>query len=374
VKIRKYRGRSVPEVMLRIKEELGEDAIILSKREKDGVVEVLAAVDVAIDEEPRKKIDLVEAVKEAPPSVEADAPQMDRLLVEIEELKKLIYRQSARDREIEELKKEIASIKGLLQSSSGVPFQWDEELLPIYNRLREMEVEDRVLSFVMKKVAEEELLDPKVVCREVLAHMIKTSSFSPREGVPVVFSGPPGVGKTTTLAKLASILKLFEGRDVGVVSIDTYRIGAVDQLKIYSEILGVDFYTANTPEEFERIVDVLKDRVILVDTAGRSHKDSVRLEEMVSFLERVGDYFLLVLLPFNLRLKEALKVVEGFSTKKPDGLVLTKLDEAEVYGLPVNISWFLDIPILFVTTGQRVPEDIEQADPDKLASYVLEGA
>ena len=372
MKIRKFRGNSIREVMLKIKEVLGEDAIILSTKKLENGVEVLAASDISIDEEPRNKIDLIEAVKEAPPEPEEEKGQIDRLLVEIEELKKIIYRQVERQKELDELKKEIAAVKSLIQGVS-VPFAGlNEELLPIYNRLKEMELDDKVIGFVMNKVAEEELLPPKAVCEEVLSKIIKTASFTPKEGIPVIFSGPPGVGKTTTLAKLASILKLFEGRRVSVVSIDTYRIGAVDQLKTYADILGLDFYTADTPEEFEKVVEVLKDDIILVDTAGRSHKDTVRLEEMMAFVGRVEDYVLLILLPYNLRFKEAVKVVEGFSTKKPDGFILTKLDEAEVYGLPVNLSWYMDVPILFVTTGQRVPEDIEEADARRMASYILE--
>ncbi len=378
MKLKKYRGKDLKEVMLKIKEEMGEDAVILSTKKVSGGFEVLAASDLAIDEEPREKIDLIEAVKDrpvepAPVSSKHEVPQygIDRILVEMEELKKFILSQSKRHSEIEELKREIAALKGLIEGKVVATSSLDEETLPIYNRLKEMELEEKVLGFVMKRISEEELLSPQAVCEEVLQGMLRTGAFSPKEGVPVIFSGPTGVGKTTTLAKVASIMKLYEGKEVGIVSIDTFRVGALDQLKIYADILDIDFFTANTPEEFSRIVNLLDDRVILVDTAGRSPKDSVRLEEMKEFVGKLKDYQLLLVIPYGCRFTEALNIIRSFSIKDPDGIVLTKLDEAQVYGLPFNLSWHVGVPILYVTTGQRVPEDIEEPKPSKMVSLLL---
>ena len=362
--------------MLKIKETLGEDAVILSTRRINGEIEVLAASDLSIDEEPRKRIDLIETVKEAPPPPSTREPEgnIEKILIELEELKKITAASLEKDKQIRELKRELEVIKGILEGGIFGMISIDQEVLPLYNRLKSMEIDEKILSFVLKKISEEELLSPYAVCEEVLRGIVKTSRFSPLPGVPVLFCGPTGVGKTTTLAKVASIMKFYENREVAIISIDTFRIGAADQLKIYADILEIEMFTANTPKEFEQFVALLSDRILLVDTAGRSPKDSLRKEEMQAFIENITEYTLLITIPYGSRTKEAMKVIESFSTKRPDGIILTKFDETEIYGLPINLCWYTGIPIVYITTGQRVPEDIEEASADFIVKHIIEGA
>ena len=375
MKIKRYRGKSLPEVMLRIKEELGEDAVILSTKRVGETFEVIAAVDLSIDDEPRRRIELIEEVRREPPQPHVSTPPEDpvgRVLVEIEDLKKALLAQAQRDRELKELKKELKTIKGILESGMvSASLSMDEEALSVCNRLREMEVDERLIGMVARSISQEELLSPWVLCRDMLEKLLITDKPRFVPGLPVVLVGPTGVGKTTTLAKLASILKLYEGRDVALLSIDTFRVGASEQLQVYADILGIDLFTANTPDEFGRFVSFLKDKVLLVDTAGRSYRDALRKEEIEDFLRAVEDYILLVAVTYGCRFKEALKIIESFSVKRPDGIVLTKLDETEVYGLPVNICWHTKLPITYITTGQRVPEDIEEASTKTMVDYIL---
>ncbi|BAT71455.1 flagellar biosynthesis protein FlhF [Thermosulfidibacter takaii ABI70S6] len=371
MKIKKYKGKRIDEVMKRIKQELGDDAVILSTKKNDEGVEILAATDLAIDEEPRQRVELVEVVKKEEIAVKDNDSDLERLMLEVEELKRLVLSERERSKELENLKKEISLVRRILESGAFSNVALTPEIGPICELLKEHEVDKKIVDFIIRKISENELLSPYAVCEEELLKILKTASFEPVSGVPIVLSGPTGVGKTTTLAKIASMLKFYEGKDVAIISIDTYRIGAIDQVKIYADILEIDFFSAEHPGEFSKIVDLLKDKVILVDTAGSSHKDDIRRREIATFLEVLKQYLLYVVIPYYYRLKEAIRIIEAFSYKRPDGLILTKLDEAEVYGLPVNLSWYFDIPIVFITTGQRVPEDIEEADPHKMTRYLL---
>jgi len=384
MKVKKFKGRDLKQVMEEIKRVLGEDALILSTRTKGEEIEVLAAVDFDWEkvesEQPRMGIELVEKLKESdtfPLSVsekENGVEYMEKVLLEIEELKGAVFTYIKRYQELEELKKELSDIKRLLSQRVGIfslVESLDEETWVLISRLKEMEVEDSLLERLVAEIKKNELLPPVAVAEHFISSVMKVAEYKPEPGIPNVFVGPTGVGKTTTIAKIASILKFFSDKDVAVVSIDTYRIGATEQLKIYSELIGTDFYVANTPAEFMQAVDLSEDRIILVDTAGRSPGDEIRLNELSAFLSGVEDYRLLLLIPYGARFKEALRIVESFSVKKPDGLILTKLDEAAVFGLPLNLSFFLDVPVFYVTTGQRVPEDIEVASAGKMAKLIL---
>ncbi len=381
MKVRKFRGKDFKEVMEEIKKTLGEDALILSTKTENDMVEVLAAVDFdwdkIEDETPRKGIDIIEEIKASENSLDGNITKShgwDKILVEIEEIRNTLVSYAKKYRELERLKKDISEIKKLL--SKGVNLldvyeSLDEEAFSLFLRLREMEVEDNIIKKIFSEIKETKSLPARSVADRFISNSIKTAKFEPLPGVPNVFVGPTGVGKTTTIAKIASILKFFSGIEVAIISIDTYRIGAIDQMKIYADLLDIDFFTADTPSEFMGLINRLKDRIILVDTAGRSPKDEIRMSELSAFLSNVEEYKLYLLISYNCRLKEAIKVVESFSLKKPDGLILTKLDETDIFGLPLNLSVFLNIPIVFVTTGQKVPEDIETPDVRKMSRLIL---
>jgi len=383
VKVKKFKGRDFKEVMEEIKRVLGDDALILSTKTKGGEVEVLAAVDFdwerVEEEEPRTGIDFLERLKhsDAPPfsaSEKGGNEHMEKVLLEIEELKEAVFTYVKRYQELESLKRELSDIKRLLsQKVSLFSFveSLDEEALAVVSRFKEMEVEDRVVEKLVAEIKKNELLPARAVAEHFISSAVRVADYRPEPGIPQVFVGPTGVGKTTTVAKVASILKFFSGEEVAVISIDTYRIGATEQMRIYSELIGTDFYVANTPAEFSQAVEIAGNRVVLVDTAGRSPNDEIRLKELSAFLSEVEDYRLLLLMPYGARFREALRIVESFSLKRPDGFILTKLDETEVYGLPLNLSFFFDVPIVYITTGQRVPEDIETASAGKIASLIL---
>lgn len=188
----------------------------------------------------------------------------------------------------------------------------------------------------------------------------------------IALVGPTGVGKTTTIAKLAANYALRENHRAALITIDNFRVGAVEQLKTYSRIMGVPVEVATTPAELEAAIELHSDKdLILIDTAGRSHKDNEKIEELRSFLESRFAIEIHLCLAATTRDRELQEVVERFGVLPISRVIFTKLDESESYGGIVNAHLRTKFPLSYFTTGQRVPEDLEIATPGKLAGLVL---
>ena len=192
--------------------------------------------------------------------------------------------------------------------------------------------------------------------------------------VTVALIGPTGVGKTTTLAKLAASFKLRHGRRVAMITCDTYRIAAVEQLRTYASIIGVPLEVVMSPSDMEAACARLGDRdVILIDTAGRSQRDSERLEELRGFVDAGDPHEVHLVLSSTASEKVLLREVEAFAAIRTDKIVLTKLDEAVSFGMLLNVVRRVRKPISFVTTGQEVPDQIEVGRSNRLADLVMNG-
>ncbi|BCV20828.1 flagellar biosynthesis protein FlhF [Moorella sp. Hama-1] len=185
------------------------------------------------------------------------------------------------------------------------------------------------------------------------------------------FIGPTGVGKTTTLAKVAARYSIYQEQKVGLITLDTYRIGAVDQLRTYAEIMGLPLEVAMTPREFREALEHLGDRdIILVDTAGRAPENKAMLAETRGFLEAMpgGDVYLV--LSSATRRQDLLQAVERFRPLHYNHLIFTKLDETSCPGVVVTVTAAAGVPLAYITTGQDVPDDLEVADPHYLAERI----
>lgn len=200
------------------------------------------------------------------------------------------------------------------------------------------------------------------------AGTLKLKKNSPRI---IALVGPTGVGKTTTTAKLAAMYALNKGNKVALITMDIFRVGAVEQLKTYSRIMGIPLEVASTPKELEKAVEKHSAcDLIFIDTAGRSHKDKEKLDEMKNFLEEkipIEVYLCLSATTKDRELEEALNRFRVFQISK---VVFTKIDECESVGNVVNLLMKDNLQIAYFTTGQRVPEDIEIATPAKLADMI----
>lgn len=262
-----------------------------------------------------------------------------------------------------------------------------DPLFASYMALTESGVTPELAEDLIGKVRDEltpaDLTDELVVGPCLLRHIsdsLRVVGSLPRlgrqpDGRPLVLAlvGPTGVGKTTTIAKLAATFKLRHSRKVGLVTADTYRIAAVEQLRTYAEIIGLPLKVVNSPAEVASAVDSLNDcDVVLLDTAGRSQNDKNRLTELSEVVTAASPHEIHLVLSSTVAEGVMKRTVDRFSALKPSRLIFTKLDEAVAFGSLFNIAIGTKLPVSFVTTGQEVPDQFELADASRLARLVLQ--
>ena len=185
--------------------------------------------------------------------------------------------------------------------------------------------------------------------------------------------GPTGVGKTTTLAKIAARALSRHNLRVGLVTIDTYRVAAVEQLKVYAEIMRVPLEVVLTPEAFQRALERFADRdLVLVDTAGRSPRNQADLDELAAFLRPELGLENHLLLPATAREQELETIIRRFAILPAHRLVFSKIDECGQLGVLLNVHYNHDTPISCLTNGQRVPEDLLTPTPADIGALILD--
>ncbi len=184
--------------------------------------------------------------------------------------------------------------------------------------------------------------------------------------------GPTGVGKTTTLAKLAAKAHLDLGRSVSVISLDTFRVGATDQWQRYARLIGIPFDVADSPDTFEKHVRDRNTDIVLVDTTGRASSDAVTipLDQCLSRAEGYEADTLLVV-PAWLRAVDAERIHLVYTDPEPTGVVVTKLDETTIVGGSLHAALPAQLPFAYLCDGPRVPEDIHEASVERIVDAVL---
>lgn len=257
-----------------------------------------------------------------------------------------------------------------------------------YMRMLESEVAAEIADEVVGRVRDEltpaELADESIVratAARRLAAIIPADADTPAPDAPgddrpltIALIGPTGVGKTTTVAKLAAAYKLRHGRKVALVTSDTYRIAAVDQLRTYAEIIGLPLKVVLTPSEMAAACAALADQdVVLIDTAGRSPGDAARLDELRRFIAAARPHQTHLVLSGTSSQGALLEAAARFAAISPDRVIFTKLDEAVNYGVLFNVAQRVALRLSYVTTGQEVPDHIEQGRSDRLARLILDG-
>jgi flagellar biosynthesis protein FlhF len=189
----------------------------------------------------------------------------------------------------------------------------------------------------------------------------------------VALVGPTGVGKTTTIAKLAAGLKLREGAKVALITIDTYRIAAIDQLKKYAEIIDAPLQVVGSPAEVKDAMARVADHdYVLIDTAGRSPRDAAKLGELRAFLDSASPDETHLVLSATCGREAMLLAARRFAGVEPQKLTLTKLDEAAGLGAVLDVVAEHPLPVSYLTAGQDVPDDLELCQPDRLVTLILD--
>lgn len=375
-----FTAKSIPEAISRIKAEMGSDAMILSThRLPKGVrnpygadmFEVTAALPGAVveaeaDESSRELAGSLDAWLSPPPPSGDSGPRSESGW--------------------KALQAELVSIKDMLflfNQTGGVPdfLQMHPEYLNVYSRLVRAGISERRARTFMKKAGgvsgRSTLSSAEIatnVIREILSVIEVCSPFSKQTDTRQVaaFIGPTGVGKTTTIAKLCAELSLKRKKRVGIISIDSYRIGAVEQLRTYAEIMGLPCLPAFSREDFQLALARLENRdIILVDTAGQSHLDLDRMKELGRMMGGETVISNHLVLSATVKRADMQEAARNFATLNPASYVFTKIDETRTRGGLIDQVMDMNLPVSFITNGQRVPEDILMATKKRILRLVM---
>lgn len=289
--------------------------------------------------------------------------------------------------------RELASIRAMvgqaLRSSTpaatgGMPDALFRNYLSMIESEVARELADQIVGDVRAELTNEQLeSDENAVRMAVLSRLESlipiadappTSGGAATDGRPrtIALVGPTGVGKTTTIAKLAAIYKLREGRKVGLITTDTYRIAAVEQLRTYANIIGIDLRVVLTPREMQAACAAHSDcDVLLIDTAGRSQRDATKLDDLKAFLDVAKPHETHLVLSGASSEAVIVESAQRFAIAGPDRVIFTKLDEMVHFGVLVNTARAIGAELSYVTTGQEVPDHIEPSSANRLAKLIL---
>lgn len=240
------------------------------------------------------------------------------------------------------------------------------------------EVAGSILNQVEKEITPEEILDISFVSAAVYAKILNVLGNPvplkrPDSTLFIFFCGPTGVGKTTTIAKLASRLVLEQNVKVGLITADTYRIAAVEQLKVYAEILNLDIDVIYEKEDFIKSTTQMQNvkDIVFIDTAGRSHKNSGNLTDLKELISVPLNSEKFLVLSMTTKYEDLLNIIETYKDIGAFKIILTKFDETLYYGNIFNLCFNMNLEVAYITNGQNVPDDVEILKPEKIAKALL---
>jgi len=368
MKIRKYLAANVTEGLQQIRKELGNDALILQTRpvRRKGLrgiftprqVEIL----VALDSRPQEKMEITEALTRAL----AEEERAKKVQAELQELKTMVKQLVA-----------VPPVSETVSLQDGVATKGP---VAYWRRYLEHQDLDAALLQELFKESEIEFKGPGRLSQGRVAQILREKAIGrinvngSKNQRTHIFVGPTGVGKTTTLAKIAARLALSEQESVGLVTIDHYRIGAIEQLRTYAEIMDLPLEVVYAPRDlYKALVRLERCQRILVDTAGRATGNREQMEELAGYIEQLLPAVVYLLISATTRQQDIRLIADSFSKLKVNRLIITKLDEAAVFGAILNSAYYTNLPLAYITDGQRVPEDIKLADEVELKKLLWGG-
>lgn len=436
--IRKYIATTEEEATKLAREELGEDVVIMNVKQvsakgimrffRKPSVELTAAVDEVAPEEktaPKQKENpenfpdfskLQEAIQETNAVLEREAERektenksqekvggnKDTTVVEEKKMPDVTLKSDiileekhsggSGDKDLEE---RLSNLQDLLEKQMQASKSEKEEKEEkentnqvyfdlIKKKLLDNEVEenyiDQILEDIAGNLSKNANLDSilagvyqKIVLKIGQPHLIDIKTKKTKY---VFFVGPTGVGKTTTIAKIASTLKLTKNTKVALITSDTYRIAAVEQLRTYANILGIPLQVVYSPEDMEHAMEELREYdLVFVDTAGRSHNNAQQREDIQKLLETVeeANREVFLVLSATTKYKDLVKISQTYAEITKYNLIFTKLDETDTIGNIYNIHMLTGAPLSYTTCGQNVPDDIGKIDAQNIAKQLLGG-
>lgn len=366
MKVKKFIAPTMPEAMKQVRKGLGDEAVILNSKEvytggflglfKKRNIEVVAAIDPQPQPKPKKVA--VNTTKSVPTfSSEKKDTQQQVVLEELRSIRKWMEKSSD-------------------QAEHTFPAAFES----IYDELINQEVNEDIGYAILSEVLTHE--DGEFVtyqdAKELILHHIenKLSEFSfgglgyDKKFVHLV--GPTGVGKTTTIAKLAANCLLKDGKTVALITTDTYRIAAIEQLKTYAKILDIPLEIAYTMEDYQKArLKFQSYDIVLVDTAGRNFRDEKYIAELGKVVDLEHDIETYLVLSLTTKAKDLDEIFQQFHNVPLKKLIFTKQDETTTYGSMLNLAFKYKIGIAYLTNGQDVPDNIEEATNRLIAQMVV---
>ncbi|MBN2259004.1 MAG: flagellar biosynthesis protein FlhF [Clostridiales bacterium] len=353
MKIKNYYVKDMYEAMIRIREELGNEAVIISKRQvtqkgifgflKPKMIEVTAAVEVKEVNEAEKMMSSKKTEQEA------------------------LFRN-----EINEIKEVVKQLIETNHSSVNRIVEHNED---IYDIFRDMDLSKKIIEDFESYCKHNNIKKNdfnKIVLYEFLMNRFNNKlNIKMPDSKVLVLIGPTGVGKTTTIAKIASRESLVNHKNVGLITIDTYRIGAVEQLKIYANILDIPVEVVSSVDDLPIAINILREcDLILVDTSGSSYKNVNQLNELKYFLDQIKEKEVSLVISMTSKNTDFIQILKSYQHAEFDNIILTKFDETLSYGNVLNAFYLTDKPISYISMGQVVPDDLEYATRDVLFKYI----
>ena len=412
--IKKYLAKTETQAIEMAKEDLGSNAVVmnikkispkgLAKLFMKGKVEVTAAIDENVEYRSAEKnvaMETADTPRFIPDIVaddNAEAGKTDSIEEKLNSLQKMLEKQmtekedSQSTTEVEQKQKVSFSEKKEEAEKKEEPVSKEEYKARackdlIRKQMRQSEVEDEQIDAIMKEI--DESLPKDAALDQILAAMyqkiilmlgqpytLDQKQENKKETKYVFFLGSTGVGKTTTIAKIASKLKLEKNKKVILATADTYRIAAVEQLKTYANILSVPLKVIYTPEELGEMKEEMEDYdICLIDTAGCSHRNKEQLKDIQKLLEQIPITSREVYLVLNAATKyrDLKEIADVYKELTDYSIIFTKLDETSSAGVMLNMRLYTKRPLSYVTWGQNVPDDIGKVDAQKIAKKLLGG-
>ncbi len=367
MQIKKFLAPTLKEATEQMKAELGSEAIILGTRvlEDDRRFNVKKMFEITAGLDKKQSSKNIETVHNDKSQVKND------LQHELEKLQKKIFQEK-------DLIKKENDKKLVVESKPTI--DKEQEIKELTDVLLHHEVQKKI---VKELIGQLENYDGMVDVSKLesylisgMASLIPTKEFNVKKNklTKVALVGPTGVGKTTCIAKLAIISKIIHKLNVGLISIDTYRLGAIDQLRIFSEISDIDMAVAYESGDMSKLIKKFKDKdLIFIDTIGRSQRNAENLSDIKAYLDAAQADDTVLVTSATTSTRTLIDISQKFSPLNYSSVIFTKVDEAVSYGNILNFVYNSNVPVMFLTNGQVIPDDIISVNSELLAKLIFSG-
>ena len=459
MRVKTFEAATMKEALAMIKQEMGEDASIVSNKTKkrtlaNGAKETYYEITAAVDEEPQPEPSMpikpdgvyalrpplapgankrhahghphvpaqppvnipAQAPRPAPPKAhhepqqpawapakptpkpappppptpskpDVDLQPIRRELLEIKGAMEALKEQDARNSSILSELDQLKSMLSRLQKHGlpGIPHQMPPALLGLYSDLVANDVDPmtavRLCEYTQRALSDqggEDNVDPdkvRLFMRRVISNFIPVAApiqLDPNKVQVAALIGPTGVGKTTTIAKLAAFAKVNLKQKVALLTMDTFHMGGADLLQQHAQALEVPIHVIITAEDLKNALHFYQDRsLVLIDTPGHQQRETARLDQLGAFLQALPQVEAHLVLPATAKPRDLAEIAQRFERLRPDRLIFTKLDETCTYGPILSTLVRVKRPISYLGTGQEIPQDIELATSKRIADLIL---